>query len=436
MLFLPNPERDGRRRRGRKRICQRRRRIKMTKRVLRFSLLLFVVLLLLSPALAYAQDEPPDKAGDSEGPSTCQVSPGDDPGPDLFGYVWEEVPFDWVEISGTGTVATTASNCDDCGEAVPLGFPFEFYGQVWTGVTISSNGYLTFQDADWTDYSSDCPIWNANSPNDVIAGFWDDLTTLNDPGTIYYGHWGAAGERMFVVQYDDVRFLGWQDRITFQIILYEGSNHILVQFLDVPDSEFNDGLDATIGIEQVGSVTGLTYGCDVDDLAYPGLAVLFRYDFDLGDLVWYDTNQDGLQDAGEPGVEGIDVDLYYTADCSGQWLVGTTTDANGAYLINQVPPAQDGSYCLEFSNIPAGWNITLQNQGLDDTVDSDADPATGQIRNIIPVYEDAWDLDMGLYEVVIEEEEEFVPEWGSIALLGSGLMGMAGYATLRLRRRR
>jgi len=29
--------------------------------------------------------------------------------------------------------------------------------------------------------------------------------------------------------------------------------------------------------------------------------------------------------------------------------------------------------------------------------------------------------------------EEFVPEWGSVALLGSGLVGLAGYATLRLR---
>jgi hypothetical protein len=32
-------------------------------------------------------------------------------------------------------------------------------------------------------------------------------------------------------------------------------------------------------------------------------------------------------------------------------------------------------------------------------------------------------------------EEEFVPEWGSIALLGSGLMGLAGYASLRWRKR-
>ena len=34
-----------------------------------------------------------------------------------------------------------------------------------------------------------------------------------------------------------------------------------------------------------------------------------------------------------------------------------------------------------------------------------------------------------------EVEEEFVPEWGSVALLGSGLAGLAAYATLRWRTR-
>jgi hypothetical protein len=48
--------------------------------------------------------------------------------------------------------------------------------------------------------------------------------------------------------------------------------------------------------------------------------------------------------------------------------------------------------------------------------------------------------DVGAFELrqaaeEIEEEEEFVPEAGTIMLLGSGLAGLAGYATLRWRTR-
>ena len=113
----------------------------------------------------------------------------------------------------------------------------------------------------------------------------------------------------------------------------------------------------------------------------------------LGDLAWYDTNQNGIQDAGEPGVQGIDVDLYDNGTCGGTAIASDTTDASGNYLFTGLPA---GTYCLEFYNIPAAWSITLQNEGSDDTVDSDADPATGRIENINLTIDDL-DQDIGLY---------------------------------------
>ena len=33
---------------------------------------------------------------------------------------------------------------------------------------------------------------------------------------------------------------------------------------------------------------------------------------DIGDFVWEDTNGDGIQDVGEPGIEGVEVTLTNT----------------------------------------------------------------------------------------------------------------------------
>src|SRR5678815_3353146 len=49
----------------------------------------------------------------------------------------------------------------------------------------------------------------------------------------------------------------------------------------------------------------------------------------LGDAVWNDVNQNGLQDSGEPGVSGVTVRLL---DCTGNVLRTMATDGNGLYL--------------------------------------------------------------------------------------------------------
>lgn len=96
----------------------------------------------------------------------------------------------------------------------------------------------------------------------------------------------------------------------------------------------------------------------------------------IGDRVWFDTNGDGNQDAGEPGVSGVTVILYAS---DGITIVAiTTTDANGNYLFNNLPA--NTNYIVGFS-APGGTIFSPNVGGTtpgNATTNSDADPVTGK----------------------------------------------------------
>ena len=95
----------------------------------------------------------------------------------------------------------------------------------------------------------------------------------------------------------------------------------------------------------------------------------------IGDFVWVDDDADGIQDANEPGMAGVTIDLY---SIDNTLLASTITDANGAYAFTNLDPSE---YYLHFSSAPAGYMLTLQDQGGDDVHDSDPDPTTGKTAN-------------------------------------------------------
>ncbi len=102
-------------------------------------------------------------------------------------------------------------------------------------------------------------------------------------------------------------------------------------------------------------------------------AGLTRPTASVGNKVWQDLDGDNVQDAGEPGVPGVVVQLF---DAGGN-LIGTAiTNGDGEYLITNVP-AGNGYYVV-FSNRPAGSTFVTQNAGADNTINSKPNPATGQ----------------------------------------------------------
>jgi uncharacterized repeat protein (TIGR01451 family) len=98
----------------------------------------------------------------------------------------------------------------------------------------------------------------------------------------------------------------------------------------------------------------------------------------VGDFVWLDTNVDGLQDPGEPGLTNVTVTLY---DGASNVVDTTLTGVNGYYQFTNLVPA---IYFIGFTS-PAGYFFTLRDQGTNDAVDSDADLTTGSTAPF-PIY--------------------------------------------------
>ncbi len=128
------------------------------------------------------------------------------------------------------------------------------------------------------------------------------------------------------------------------------------------------GVDGEFGNNDDGNVAWNTFGFGgqrVDDDSYlaaqPPRVGIEVESLGLGDYVWFDIDHDGVQDAGEPGIPNVTVNLY---EADGDYIRSTTTDSNGYYQFNGLLDGQD--YYATFQpqmgtglTLPGGLNITL-----------------------------------------------------------------------------
>jgi hypothetical protein len=90
----------------------------------------------------------------------------------------------------------------------------------------------------------------------------------------------------------------------------------------------------------------------------------------VGNFVWDDLDGDGRQDAGEPGVAGITVQLWNAAKT--QLFDSATTNASGNYTVVAPLP---GEYRVRVV-LPSGTNFTNKDLAVgDDQLDSDINPS-------------------------------------------------------------
>lgn len=89
----------------------------------------------------------------------------------------------------------------------------------------------------------------------------------------------------------------------------------------------------------------------------------------IGDLVWDDSNGNGIQDNNEPGISEVEIVLYK----DGVEYETTYTDPSGRYIFTYLEPAD---YVVRFIT-PTGYVATGRDIGSNDFIDSDFNPITG-----------------------------------------------------------
>ncbi|MBN8826022.1 MAG: DUF11 domain-containing protein [Spirosoma sp.] len=119
-------------------------------------------------------------------------------------------------------------------------------------------------------------------------------------------------------------------------------------------SEFNRTLDAGyIGPESPANIAG------------------------LGNFVWLDSDKDGIQGIGEPGIKDVNVTLYLNGAVSATMV----TNASGFYSFTGLTPGSSNSYTVGFTT-PTGYTATTPYSGNDRTKDSNVSPNTGKTEAV------------------------------------------------------
>jgi hypothetical protein len=144
---------------------------------------------------------------------------------------------------------------------VPLGFNFSFEGNTYNKVNVYSNGFLLFGAVPSTTagFSDAGNIAALANPNNIIALGWTDWSPQFAPDAIRYETRGTAPNRRFVLQFNNVpeyfsasklgAVVPTAGRFTSQVVLYEGSNDIIIYTSQMTLT--NSGHFVTQGIENL-----------------------------------------------------------------------------------------------------------------------------------------------------------------------------------------
>jgi subtilisin family serine protease len=188
---------------------------------------------------------------------------------DDFGYFCQVTTPGYVEAN---TVLPLTG--DDVSISVSLPFPFTFYGQTYSTAFVTTNGNLNFLAANSSFSNGSIP--STAAPNAAIYPFWDDLFVDSGVASVRSELLGSAPNRMFVIEWRNVRFFGdTTRRVDFEVILHE-NGRIQTEYRNIADDGREQGNSATIGIENETGTVAFQYSFNEAVVDDPEFAVLYR----------------------------------------------------------------------------------------------------------------------------------------------------------------
>lgn len=178
------------------------------------------------------------------------------PGVSSTNFTVTPIAYDSIPVPSDASPGPTGD--DVVGGPYALPFPFNFFGNVYSQVYISTNGNIQFGPATSASYTPG-PL-----PNGTVLNFaalcWADVAVnccFNNGGTIRFFTVGTAPNRKFIVDYSKCGFYNSSGtRMSGQIWLYETSRVVEVHLKESVGFATTGGGIKTIGVNNLNGTIG------------------------------------------------------------------------------------------------------------------------------------------------------------------------------------
>ena len=188
-------------------------------------------------------------------------------GPDQFGhfiydnYDADTVAYDWIEINPNagGLPGELLALGDNSTVIRNLPFAFRFYGQDYTTITISSNGFIALGSTSSTIWHSYF-IPSTQAPNGFFAPFFDDWEPVSGGGDVFF--YSEAGVPYVIVEWYDVFQYFGSGPARFQAILYDPAEFSGYNGEGAAKYQYHtlDGIfEGAVGVENQTGTDGVQY---------------------------------------------------------------------------------------------------------------------------------------------------------------------------------